>query len=271
MSAPRTSAAAPLPAEWGRTPLTVVMPTYNEAQNLPTMAEALMALPLEGLRLLVVDDNSPDGTGTIADQLADKYNEPGRTRMGVLHRTAKDGLGRAYAAGMTRAVEEGAAYVLQMDADGSHPTDKIAEMLGVALATGADVVVGSRYVPGGTLSDAWKPHRKLLSRWANAYASGILGTRVRDITSGFNLWSAPALRAVRLDTVDSAGYSFQVETKYRALRAGFIVMEVPIHFEDRTAGVSKMDLAVQLESVAMPWRLRSRALGHGAPGGRRAR
>ncbi|GAA2723729.1 MULTISPECIES: polyprenol monophosphomannose synthase [Streptomyces] len=271
MSAPRTPAAAPLPAEWGRTPLTVVMPTYNEAQNLPTMAEALMALPLEGLRLLVVDDNSPDGTGTIADQLSEKYNEPGRTRMGVLHRTAKDGLGRAYAAGMTRAVEEGAAYVLQMDADGSHPTDKIAEMLGVALATGADLVVGSRYVPGGTLSDAWKPHRKLLSRWANAYASGILGTRVRDITSGFNLWSAPALRAVRLDTVDSAGYSFQVETKYRALRAGFTVMEVPIHFEDRTAGVSKMDLAVQLESVAMPWRLRSRALGHPARGGRRAR
>ncbi|GHF73457.1 polyprenol monophosphomannose synthase [Streptomyces mashuensis] len=273
MTDPRHAAAHPLPAEWGRTPLTVVMPTYNEAQNLPTMAETLMALPLEGLRLLVVDDNSPDGTGTIADQLADKYNEPGeggRTRMGVLHRTAKDGLGRAYAAGMERAVAEGAAYVLQMDADGSHPAEKITEMLGVALATGADVVVGSRYVPGGTLSDAWKPHRKLLSRWANAYAGGILGTRVRDITGGFNLWSAAALRAIGLASVDSAGYSFQVETKYRALRAGFTLVEVPIHFEDRTAGESKMDLAVQLESVAMPWRLRSRALrGHAA--GRRGR
>ncbi|MDT0453705.1 polyprenol monophosphomannose synthase [Streptomyces hesseae] len=269
MSPPRTPAAAtPLPAEWGRTPLTVVMPTYNEAQNLPTMAEALMALPLEGLRLLVVDDNSPDGTGTVAEQLAEKYNEPGRTRMGVMHRTTKDGLGRAYAAGMERAVAEGAVYVLQMDADGSHPTGKISEMLGVALATGADVVVGSRYVPGGTLSDAWKAHRKLLSRWANAYASGILGTRVRDITSGFNLWSADALRAVGLGSVDSAGYSFQVETKYRALRAGFTVMEVPIHFEDRTAGESKMNLAVQLESVAMPWRLRSRALRAPAAGKR---
>ncbi|MEU4210340.1 polyprenol monophosphomannose synthase [Streptomyces sp. NPDC026206] len=273
MSSPRTPAAPPpLPAEWGRTPLTVVMPTYNEAQNLPTMAESLMGLPLEGLRLLVVDDNSPDGTGTVAEQLADKYNEAerrdetGRIRMGVLHRTTKDGLGRAYAAGMERAVTEGAAYVLQMDADGSHPADKIAEMLGVALATGADVVVGSRYVPGGTLSDAWKAHRKLLSRWANAYASGILGTRVRDITGGFNLWSANALRTIDLSSVDSTGYSFQVETKYRALRAGFTVMEVPIHFEDRTAGESKMDLAVQLESVAMPWRLRAKALRATAAG-----
>ncbi|MEV6779237.1 polyprenol monophosphomannose synthase [Streptomyces syringium] len=250
----------PLPAEWARTATTVVMPTYNEAANLPAMAEALMALPLEGLRLLVVDDNSPDGTGKVAEGLAEQYNEPDRTRVGVLHRTTKDGLGRAYAAGMARAVEEGAAYVLQMDADGSHPPGKVAEMLGVALATGADVVVGSRYVPGGTLSEAWSPHRRLLSRWANAYASTILGTRVRDITGGFNLWSAAALRTVDLSSVDSAGYSFQVETKYRALRAGFTVVEVPIHFEDRTVGESKMNLSVQLESVAMPWRLRAKAV-----------
>ncbi|MFE5869509.1 polyprenol monophosphomannose synthase [Streptomyces roseifaciens] len=266
MSAPHTPAAAPpLPAEWGGTATTVVMPTYNEAANLATMAEALMALPLEGLRLLVVDDNSPDGTGAIAEQLAEKYNEPGRARMGVLHRTTKDGLGRAYAAGMARAVAEGASYVLQMDADGSHPAEKIPELLGVALATGADVVVGSRYVPGGSLSDAWGAHRKALSRWANAYASTILGTRVRDITGGFNLWSAAALDAIDLETVDSAGYSFQVEMKYRALKAGYTVMEVPIHFEDRTAGESKMNLAVQLESVVMPWRLRTRsarASGH---------
>ncbi|KJY43201.1 glycosyl transferase [Streptomyces sp. NRRL B-1568] len=262
-----TTAATPLPAEWAATVTTVVMPTYNEAANLPTMAEALMALPLDGLRLLVVDDNSPDGTGDVAEQLAEKYNEPGRPRVGVLHRTAKEGLGRAYAAGMERAVAEGAAYVVQMDADGSHPAEKVAEMLGVALATGAEVVVGSRYVPGGTLSDAWKAHRKLLSRWANAYASSILGTRVRDITSGFNLWSAQALHAIDLASVDSAGYSFQVETKYRALKAGFTVMEVPIHFEDRTVGESKMNLAVQLESVAMPWRLRSKALRGGGRGG----
>ncbi|MCD9145840.1 polyprenol monophosphomannose synthase [Streptomyces albireticuli] len=259
MSAHHSPAGPPLPEEWGRTATTVVMPTYNEADNLPAMAEALMSLPLEGLRLLVVDDNSPDGTGKIAEDLAERHNTPDRTRVAVLHRTAKDGLGRAYAAGMTRAVDEGAAYVLQMDADGSHPAGKVAELLGVALATGADVVVGSRYVPGGTLSDAWSAHRRLLSRWANAYASTILGTRVRDITSGFNLWSADALRAIDLDTVGSAGYSFQVEMKYRALRAGQSVLEVPIHFEDRTVGESKMNLAVQLESVAMPWRLRARA------------
>lgn len=260
MSLPHTPAViTPLPAEWGRTATTVVMPTYNEAENLPRMAEALMALPLEGLRLLVVDDNSPDGTGRVAEQLAAKYEEPGRPRVSVLHRTAKEGLGRAYAAGMARAVADGAAYVLQMDADGSHPVGKVPELLGVALATGADVVVGSRYVPGGTLSAAWGLHRRVLSRWANAYAGTILGTRLRDITGGFNLWSAPALRALDLDSVDSAGYSFQVETKYRALRVGFTAVEVPIHFEDRAVGESKMSLAVQLESVAMPWRLRARS------------
>lgn len=250
------SLAERLPKAWAATPLTVVMPTYNEAGNLPGMAEALMALPLPGLRLLVVDDSSPDGTGQIAERFAERY---GSARMGVLHRTEKDGLGRAYAAGMAQAVAEGAHYVLQMDADGSHPVEKAAELLGVALATDAGVVIGSRYVQGGTLSDAWGAHRKLLSRWANAYAGTILGTRVRDITGGFNLWRADALRAIDLASVDSAGYSFQVEMKYRALRRGFDVMEVPIHFEDRTVGESKMSLMVQLESVVMPWKLRLNA------------
>ncbi|MFI5615857.1 polyprenol monophosphomannose synthase [Streptomyces sp. NPDC051567] len=259
---PRASdiATTKLPGAWAHTPLTVVMPTYNEAGNLPGMAELLMGLDHPGLRLLVVDDSSPDGTGNIAEELAQGYlTEDGAPRMSVLHRTTKDGLGRAYAAGMTQAVENGAEYVLQMDADGSHPAGKIAEMLGVALSTGAGLVVGSRYVPGGTLSDAWGAHRKLLSRWANAYASTILGTRVRDITGGFNLWSAEALRAIDLASVGSAGYSFQVEMKFKALRRDFQVMEVPIHFEDRTVGESKMNLAVQLESIAMPWKLRARA------------
>ncbi|WP_369216141.1 polyprenol monophosphomannose synthase, partial [Streptomyces flavofungini] len=238
--------AARLPESWAATPMTVVMPTYNEAGSLPGMAEALMALPLPGLRLLVVDDSSPDGTGAIAERFAERY---GSARMSVLHRTEKDGLGRAYAAGMAQAVADGAHYVLQMDADGSHPAAKAAELLGVALATDAGVVVGSRYVQGGTLSAAWGAHRKLLSRWANVYAGAILGTRVRDITGGFNLWRADALRAIDLASVDSAGYSFQVEMKYRALRRGFGVMEVPIHFEDRVVGESKMNLMVQLESI----------------------
>lgn len=253
-------ATTKLPDTWAHTPLTVVMPTYNEAGNLPGMVELLMGLDQPGLRLLIVDDSSPDGTGKIADELAEGYlTEDGKPRMSVLHRTAKDGLGRAYAAGMAKAVEDGAEYVLQMDADGSHPAGKIAEMLGVARSTGAGLVVGSRYVPGGTLSDAWGAHRKLLSRWANAYASTILGTRVRDITGGFNLWSAAALKAIDLASIGSAGYSFQVEMKYKALRRNFQVMEVPIHFEDRTVGESKMNLAVQLESIAMPWKLRAAA------------
>ncbi|MCX3063335.1 polyprenol monophosphomannose synthase [Streptomyces beihaiensis] len=253
---PTEQHAVALPDDWAATPLTVVMPTYNEAENLPGMAERLMGLPLPGLRLLVVDDSSPDGTGDIADEHARTY---GDTRMGVLHRAGKEGLGRAYAAGMAQAVADGAHYVLQMDADGSHPVDKIPQMLGVALATGAGVTIGSRYVQGGTLSAAWGPHRRLLSRWANTYAGTILGTRVRDITGGFNLWREDALRAIDLASVDSAGYSFQVEMKYRAVRRGYGVMEVPIHFEDRTAGESKMDLMVQLESVAMPWKLRARS------------
>ncbi|WP_370412386.1 polyprenol monophosphomannose synthase [Streptomyces fradiae] len=260
----QTTAPVVLPEAWATVPLTVVMPTYNEAGNIPAVAGLLMNLGIPGLRLLVVDDSSPDGTGRIAEELAAGYlADDGTPRMSVLHRTSKDGLGRAYAAGMSKAVEDGARYVLQMDADGSHPADKIAEMLGVALSTDAGLVVGSRYVPGGTLSDAWGAHRRLLSRWANAYASTILGTRVRDITGGFNLWSADALRAIDLASVGSAGYSFQVEMKYAALRRGFQVMEVPIHFEDRTVGESKMSLAVQLESIAMPWKLRARSVGRG--------
>ncbi|MFI8500698.1 polyprenol monophosphomannose synthase [Streptomyces sp. NPDC085524] len=236
------------------------MPTYNEAGNVPGMVELLMNLDLPGLRLLIVDDSSPDGTGKIAEELAEKFRaEDGSPRISVMHRVTKDGLGRAYAAGMSKAVEDGAQYVLQMDADGSHPADKIAGMLGVALSTGSGLVVGSRYVPGGTLSEAWGAHRKLLSRWANAYASTVLGTRLRDITGGFNMWSAEALRVIDLASVGSAGYSFQVEMKYTALRRGVQAMEVPIHFEDRTIGESKMSLAVQLESAVMPWKLRRSA------------
>ena len=246
----------PLPAEWGRTRLTVVMPTYNEADNLPKMAEALMGLDLEGLRLLVVDDNSPDGTGEVADRLAERYNSAGRTRLTVLHRTAKDGLGRAYAAGMDQAVAEGAEYVLQMDADGSHPVEYVSQLLGTALATGAGFVVGSRYVAGGRLAEEWGLHRRLLSRWANAYVSAVLHTGLRDVTAGFALWRVDVVTAMRLSEVRSNGYSFQVELKYQAVRAGYTGVEVPIHFEERQIGNSKMTASVQLESAMLPWKLR---------------
>ncbi|MFJ8937849.1 polyprenol monophosphomannose synthase [Streptomyces sp. NPDC102365] len=234
------------------------MPTYNEAANLPRMAEAVLQLPLNGLHLKVVDDSSPDGTGRIAEELAEKYNADGRHRMSVLHRTEKDGLGRAYVAGMTAAVDEGAAYVVQMDADGSHPVEAVPRMLGTAVASGVGLVIGSRYVEGGSLDEDWGAHRVLLSRFANRYARTVLGTKIRDITAGFNLWSARALEDVDLRSLDSAGYSFQVELKYKAVRAGHSAVEIPIRFEERTEGVSKMTLRTQLESALVPVRLRLR-------------
>ncbi|MFE3034474.1 polyprenol monophosphomannose synthase [Streptomyces canus] len=238
--------------------VTVVMPTYNEAANLPRMAELVLGLPIDGLQLKIVDDSSPDGTGRIAEELAEKYNWDGRRRMSVLHRTEKDGLGRAYVAGMSAALDEGAAYVVQMDADGSHPVEAVPRMLGTAVATGVGLVVGSRYVEGGSLDEEWGRHRVLLSRFANRYARTVLGTKIRDITAGFNLWSAATLRDIDLATLDSAGYSFQVELKFKAVRAGHSAVEIPIRFEERTEGVSKMNLSTQIESAVMPVRLRLR-------------
>ncbi len=236
--------------------VTVVMPTYNEAANVRRMAETVLALPLDGLHLKIVDDASPDGTGRIAEELAEKHNSDGRHRMSVLHRTGKDGLGRAYVAGMSAALDEGAGYVVQMDADGSHPVEAVPRLLGTAVATGAGLVIGSRYVQGGALDEDWGSHRVLLSRFANRYARTVLGTRIQDITAGFNLWSAATLRDVDLTTLDSAGYSFQVELKYTAVRAGHGVVEIPIRFAERTEGVSKMTLRTQLESAIVPLRLR---------------
>ncbi|MFE9439780.1 polyprenol monophosphomannose synthase [Streptomyces sp. NPDC006602] len=238
--------------------VTVVMPTYNEAANLPRMAEAVLQLPLSGLHLKIVDDSSPDGTGRIAEELAEKYNWDGRRRMSVLHRTEKDGLGRAYVAGMSAALAEGAEYVVQMDADGSHPVEAVPRMLGTAVASGVGLVVGSRYVEGGSLDEEWGKHRVLLSRFANRYARTVLGTKIRDITAGFNLWSAATLRDVDLATLDSAGYSFQVELKFKAVRAGHSAVEIPIRFEERTEGVSKMSFGTQVESALVPLRLRMR-------------
>ncbi|MET8244719.1 polyprenol monophosphomannose synthase [Streptomyces sp. NPDC005202] len=241
---------------YGDLRVTVVMPTYNEAANLPRMAEAVLGLPLDGLHLKIVDDSSPDGTGRIAEELAEKYNADGRRRMSVLHRTEKDGLGRAYTAGMSAALDEAAAYVVQMDADGSHPVEAVPRMLSTAVASGVGLVIGSRYVEGGSLDEDWGAHRVLLSRFANRYARTVLGTKIRDITAGFNLWWAQALRDVDFSSLDSAGYSFQVELKYKAVRAGHSAVEIPIRFAERTEGVSKMTLRTQLESAVVPIRLR---------------
>ncbi|MFI6877453.1 polyprenol monophosphomannose synthase [Streptomyces sp. NPDC050400] len=245
--------------------VTVVMPTYNEAANLPRIAELVLGQPVPRLRLMVVDDSSPDGTGRLAEELAEKYNADlpdGERRMSVLHRVEKDGLGRAYAAGMSAAVAEGAAYVVQMDADGSHPAEALPRMLAAAEESGAGLVIGSRYVEGGSLDEEWGWHRKALSRFANGYARTVLGTRqISDLTAGFTMWRADVLAAVDVRSLDSAGYSFQVELKYKAVRGGCEVVEVPIRFEERTEGESKMSLATQVESAMIPLRLRRRYRG----------
>ena len=229
-----------------------MVPTYNERENLPVLVGRLMDLGLPGPHVLVVDDNSPDGTGDVADKLAVEY--PGV--VDVLHRTGKTGLGRAYVAGMTRALDEGADVVVQMDADLSHPTSVVPVMVEMLRTTDADVVVGSRYVAGGSTATDWPWHRKALSTWANLYVNAILRLGVKDATAGFKAWRASALRTIDLASVRSDGYAFQVELLHRCVQHGLRIAEVPIRFEERVHGASKMSLRVQAESALMPWTLR---------------
>jgi dolichol-phosphate mannosyltransferase len=258
----RAAKAVRLPEPWASAAVTVVMPTYNEADNLPTILEALFTLPLPGLRVLVVDDGSPDGTGQLAERLA--MDEYGPDRLSVLHRPAKQGLGRAYVHGIGHALDQGASYVVQMDADLSHPPEAVPQMLGTLLSTEADVVIGSRYATGGKLADNWSFHRKALSAWANLYVRVLLRLRIRDVTAGFKIWRRETLHAIAVADVQSNGYAFQVEMNYRTARQGLKIVEVPIRFEERRDGHSKMNLGVQLESALMPFKLR-RSL----PAGRR--
>ena len=240
--------------------ITVVIPTYNEADNLPKIAASILALGLPNLQVLVVDDASPDGTGRIADELAVTYNVAAalRPRMTVIHRQGKGGLGTAYITGMTRAIADGADFIVQMDADFSHAPAYIPQMLGVILATDADVVIGSRYVPGGSLDARWEWNRRFLSWWANLYSRAILGLRIRDMTAGFKLWRRATLEAIGLDNIRSNGYSFQVEMAYLCEKLGFRLIEIPIHFEDRRIGHSKLDVPVKLESAWRTWQIRWR-------------
>jgi len=242
-----------LPEPWRSADLLIVLPTYQEAANLPVIVDALFSLPLTGLRVLVVDDNSPDGTGRIAEELAEFY---GRHRMGVVHRQGKEGLGRAYIDGMSRAIAAGAEFVVQMDSDLSHGPEYLPGMLGTLVAADADVVIGSRYVVGASVGAEWPWYRKMLSSFANTYVRTLLHLGIRDVTAGYKLWRASALNAIDLSSVQSNGYSFQVEMNYRAIRKGLKIVELPIHFSDRTEGESKMTLRVQLESALMPFKLR---------------
>ena len=243
-----------LPEPWASSDIAVVLPTYQEAANLSMIVAALFGLPLPRLRVIVVDDNSPDGTGDIAEKLADQY---GRDRLTVVHRAGKEGLGRAYVDGMSRALAAGAEFVVQMDSDLSHRPEYLPQMLGTLLSADAEVVIGSRYIAGASVSSDWPWHRRALSAFANAYVRFLLRLRIRDATAGYKLWRASALAAIGLQSVRSNGYSFQVEMNYLADRQGLKVIELPIHFSDRTEGESKMSMRVQLESAAMPFKLRS--------------
>jgi dolichol-phosphate mannosyltransferase len=228
---------------------TVVIPTYNEAENLPKMADALFALPVPNLGLLVVDDNSPDGTGRIGRDLNKQY--PGR--VDVLQRPGKQGLGTAYLAGFRHALNAGAAVVVQMDADFSHPPEKLPEFF--SALEDADVVFGSRYVPGGRLDERWPVWRKWLSGFANFYAKTILRIPVHDITGGYRAWKRDALLGIPMQEVRSNGYAFQVEMAYLAYRLGCKIKEVPIYFADRQLGQSKMSFKVQYEAAVRVWQM----------------
>ena len=229
-------------------PAWLVLPTFNEAENLDTVVAAarrvLREAAPEGFRVLVVDDGSPDGTGTMADELAAAH--PGEVE--VLHRPVREGLGPAYLAGFARALSAGAGYVFEMDADLSHDPADLARLLGAVRDDGADLALGSRYVPGGGVTD-WGAIRRVVSRGGSWYARRTLGVQVRDLTGGFKCFRAEALAALDLATVRSHGYAFQVELTYRALCAGVEVVEVPIVFRDRRHGESKMSWRIALEAA----------------------
>ena len=233
----------------------LILPTFDEAENIEAIvraADAVLAREApEGHRILVVDDNSPDGTGRIADRLAEEL-----LALRVLHRTRRAGLGPAYLAGFAYALEEEAAFVIEMDADFSHDPADLPRLL-EAVRGPADLALGSRYVPGGGVTD-WGRGRRLVSRGGSWYARRALGLGVRDLTGGFKCFHADVLRAVDLPTVRSHGYAFQVELTYRAIRQGFRVQEVPITFRERRRGSSKMTWRIAAEAVVMVPGLRRR-------------
>lgn len=226
--------------------ITVVLPTYNEAENLPNLVSALFSLPLD-LSLLVVDDNSPDGSGQVAEKLAEEH--PGKIM--VLHRAGKLGLRSAYLEGFAKAFETGAEAVVQMDADFSHDPAVLTEM--ARRIEACDVVIGSRYVRGGSLARRWPLWRKALSAFGNTYARTILNFPLHDVTTGYRMWRRRALEGIPLDRIRSSGYVFLVEMAYVAYLMGYRITEVPIHFSDRRWGKSKMSLKIQMEAAVRVW------------------
>jgi dolichol-phosphate mannosyltransferase len=228
--------------------ITVVTPTYNEAENLPKLVSALFSLPLD-VRVLVVDDNSPDGTGQVADELSAAY--PGR--VGVLHRPGKLGLRSAYLNGFQKVLEGDAQAIVQMDADFSHDPSALPQMANLLAAS--DVVLGSRYVKGGSVDERWPLWRKGLSSFGNYYARTILGLPLRDVTTGFRMWRRETLQQIPFERIQSNGYVFLVEMAYLAHCLEFKIGEAPIYFADRRWGSSKMSFRIQVEAAFRVWQV----------------
>jgi dolichol-phosphate mannosyltransferase len=224
----------------------LILPTYNEAENIEAIVTAaggvLAGAAPEGFRVLVVDDGSPDGTGRIADELAARHEW-----VQVLHRSEKNGIGPAYLAGFRHALDHGAGFVMEMDSDFSHDPADLARLL-EAVRGGADLALGSRYVPGGGVEE-WGLLRRVISEGGSTYARIVLGLHVKDLTGGFKCFRRDVLEAIHFDRVRSQGYAFQVELTYRAVQAGFRVVEVPIVFRDRQRGTSKMSWRIALEAM----------------------
>jgi len=224
----------------------LILPTYNEAENIDAIiaaaGEVLAGAAPEGFRVLVVDDGSPDGTGQMADELASRHEW-----VRVLHRTEKNGIGPAYLAGFRHALDAGAGYVMEMDSDFSHDPADLARLL-AAVRDGADLALGSRYIPGGGVTD-WGRGRRIISEGGSTYARLVLGLSVRDLTGGFKCFRREVLEKIHFDSVRSQGYAFQVELTYRAVRAGFQVVEVPIVFRERRLGKSKMSWRIAAEAM----------------------
>jgi dolichol-phosphate mannosyltransferase len=229
-------------------PAWLVIPTFNEAENLPPLVDTVLSVLEDAApgahRVLIVDDSSPDGTGALADELAASHEA-----VQVLHRPAKQGLGPAYLAGFVAAIEGGAEYVLEMDADFSHDPVDVARLLDAA--QDADLVLGSRYVAGGGVTD-WGPLRRFISRGGSLYARTMLGLQVQDLTGGFKCFRRATLESIDLPSVRSQGYAFQIELTYRAARRGLRVVEIPIVFRERHVGTSKMSPWIALEAI---WRV----------------
>jgi len=225
----------------------IVIPTYNEKENLPILVDELFALDIPNLTILIVDDNSPDGTGKIADDLMEKFPD----KILVIHRKGKLGLGTAYITGFKYCLEQGADYIVQMDADFSHNPKKVIELL--KRLEEADIAIGSRYISGGSLDENWSIFRKGLSAFGNLYTRAILRMPISDATGGFRAMKRTTLAGIPLDRVKSQGYAFQIEMAYVSYLNGFTFSEVPIYFANRTRGDSKMSLKIQLEAARRVW------------------